>query len=653
MRLCIALLATVLSAISWAQTRNPSCVFGYNYIIEFGPGAQTQPYNLLVEPAGCTVSASNIPSWATVQGPPSGVATGKGALLTVGVSANITALPRSGVTLPGDAFPAVIQNSSSCSVSVAPAIVNVPNSGGSGTIVVTDTPAGCWVNVASVPSWVTGPYLGQEIVQLPFTLSYTVPPNPGGARSGAVSFVSDPSTTASITFNQAAVGPGLTITTMALPAAYNGLLYAATMGAGGGTPPYTWMATGLPDDIILNANGAFTGYADPSVSGIYNITVTVTDSDGTTVSQQLPLLVTTSSTMSATPQQLQFSAIQGSGTTAAQTVSVTASGTTPTSFTIQTDTGSAGYYSAPTWLNVTPLSASTPAVLMVTANPGTLPPGTLTARIRVVPGQTQTPAAISVTFTITAATVPTITPGGLVVASSFGGMPTVGPGTYVEIYGQNLAPTTADWANLFVNNVAPTTVQNVGVKINGESAFVNFVSPGQINALVPGDVSAGPAQVVVFNAQGTSAPFTVNVAAQQPTLLAPASFVISGKQYAAAFLPDNANALPTGAIAGVTSRPATPGETLVFYGLGFGAVTPDVPVGTIAPMQATKLNAPLQFLFNQNPGNIVYSGLAAGFVGLYQINVQVPQVADNDAVPLTFTLGGTQGTQTLYIAVHQ
>ncbi len=653
MPLCITLLATAFGAVSWAQAGNPTCIFGYNYIIEFGPDAQTQPYNLLVDPAGCTVSVSNIPSWATVQGPPSGVATGKGALLTVGVSANTTSLPRSGVTLPGDAFPAVVQNSSSCTVSVAPAVVNVPNSGGSGTIMVTDSPTGCWVNVASVPSWIIGPYLGQEIVQSPFTLSYTVPPNPGGSRSGTVSFVSDPSTTASITFNQAAVGPGLTITTTALPVANNGLLYAATMGAGGGTPPYTWMATGLPDDIILNANGAFTGYADPSASGIYDITVTVTDSDGTTVSQQLPLLVTTSATMSAAPQQLQFSAVQGGGTTAAQTVTVTASGTTPTSFTIQTDTGTAGYYSAPSWLNVTPLSGSTPAVLMVTASPGTLPPGTLTARIRVVPNQTQTPTAITVTFTITAATVPSISPGGLVIASSFGGMPTVGPGTYIEIYGQNLAPATADWGKLFVNNVAPTSVQGVGVKINGEAAFVDYVSPGQINALVPGDLSAGPAQVVVSNAQGSSAPFTVNVAAQQPTLLAPDSFVISGKQYVAAFLPDNVNALPAGAIAGVTSRPAKPGETLVFYGLGFGAVSPNVPVGTIAPAQQTNLNTPLHFLFNQTPGKIVYSGLASGFVGLYQFNVQVPQVADNDAVPLTFTLGGTAGTQTLYIAVHQ
>ena len=47
-----------------------------------------------------------------------------------------------------------------------------------------------------------------------------------------------------------------------------------------------------------------------------------------------------------------------------------------------------------------------------------------------------------------------------------------------------------------------------------------------------------------------------------------------------------------------------------------------------------------------------YDGLAPNYAGLYQFNVQVPVVADSDAVPLTFNLGGAPGGQTLYIAVH-
>jgi uncharacterized protein (TIGR03437 family) len=44
--------------------------------------------------------------------------------------------------------------------------------------------------------------------------------------------------------------------------------------------------------------------------------------------------------------------------------------------------------------------------------------------------------------------------------------------------------------------------------------------------------------------------------------------------------------------------------------------------------------------------------LAPGEVGLYQFNVMVPNVAAADLTPLTFSLGGTPGSQTLYIAVQ-
>jgi uncharacterized protein (TIGR03437 family) len=43
--------------------------------------------------------------------------------------------------------------------------------------------------------------------------------------------------------------------------------------------------------------------------------------------------------------------------------------------------------------------------------------------------------------------------------------------------------------------------------------------------------------------------------------------------------------------------------------------------------------------------------LTFGYLGLYQFDVVVPNVAASDTVPFTFSLGGTPGTQTLLIAV--
>jgi uncharacterized protein (TIGR03437 family) len=110
--------------------------------------------------------------------------------------------------------------------------------------------------------------------------------------------------------------------------------------------------------------------------------------------------------------------------------------------------------------------------------------------------------------------------------------------------------------------------------------------------------------------------------------------------------------LPTKAIAGVASRPAKPGDTIILYGIGFGDVTPPTNAGQIAA-GITNLNAPLQILFGPAAAQISYKGLAPGYVGLYQFNVVVPNVPDNNLVPLTFNLGGAPSTQTLFIAVHQ
>jgi uncharacterized protein (TIGR03437 family) len=49
----------------------------------------------------------------------------------------------------------------------------------------------------------------------------------------------------------------------------------------------------------------------------------------------------------------------------------------------------------------------------------------------------------------------------------------------------------------------------------------------------------------------------------------------------------------------------------------------------------------------------VYAGLVATCMGLYQFNVIVPSGVSGDAVPLSFTLGGTRGEQTLFVAVQE
>jgi len=249
---------------------------------------------------------------------------------------------------------------------------------------------------------------------------------------------------------------------------------------------------------------------------------------------------------------------------------------------------------------------------------------------------------------------PVIKQAGVITAGAFGASATLGPGTYIELFGAGLAQTTREWAGAdFVNNTAPTTLDGVRLTINNQPAFLRFISPDQVNALVPASAGTGSVEMVLANANGSSAPYRVTIDPLKPGVLAPPALQVNGRQYIAGLFSDGAFAMPAGSIAGVNSHPAVPGARVVFYGIGFGSVDPDVPVGRIAPVQLTSLRSPLQILFGDTPAVIEYQGLAVGFVGLYQFNVVVPAVPDNDAVQLTFIQGGQQLAQRPFIAVRR
>ena len=286
---------------------------------------------------------------------------------------------------------------------------------------------------------------------------------------------------------------------------------------------------------------------------------------------------------------------------------------------------------------------------------GTLPKGT--RRVHIALGFPYAYSmADNINFTLSApAGPPVIDPGGIISASGFGGFASIAPGTWIEIYGTNLtasAPLSWSGSN-FVNGVAPTQLGDVTISVGGQPAFIDYVSPSQVNALVPSGapISSGTVDITLTNSNGTSDPFALYVNETQAGLLAPSSFIINKKQYVVAILSDGSYALPANAIPGLATRPAMAGETAVLYGIGFGPVTPNFDAGTIVTAQ-NSLTGSLQVLFGNTAATLAYDGLAPNFTGLYQFNVVVPSVHTSDAVPLSFNLGGIPSAQTLYIAVQ-
>jgi uncharacterized protein (TIGR03437 family) len=242
---------------------------------------------------------------------------------------------------------------------------------------------------------------------------------------------------------------------------------------------------------------------------------------------------------------------------------------------------------------------------------------------------------------------------GVRTASAFGGFGSIAPGAFIEIYGSNLAADSRPWTGADFNGVnAPTSLDGTTVTIGGQAAFISYISPGQVNALVPSNVATGEQQITVTAATGTSNSYPVIVNPTAAGMWAPASFNIGGMQYLAALFPDfQTFVLPPGAISGVTSQRAKPGNVIVIFGSGFGPVTPNIPAGQIVQSGNT-LALPLQIYFGSTLAKLQYAGLAPGLVGLYQFNVVVPNVPASDSVPVSFSLGGAIGAQViLYTSV--
>ena len=246
---------------------------------------------------------------------------------------------------------------------------------------------------------------------------------------------------------------------------------------------------------------------------------------------------------------------------------------------------------------------------------------------------------------------PQVNTGGVITAGNFGASATVAPGSWIEIYGTNMAPGARSWGTTdFNGSNAPASLDATSVTIGGQPAFVAYISANQVNVQVPSNVAAGTQPLIVTTKFGASPAYDLTVG-PTPGVYAPPFLNIGGKQYAGALFANSSTwVLPAGAVSGFTSKPAAPGDIITLYGVGFGTVTQNVPAGQLAPEQ-TQLTAPVQVLFGTTQATLQYQGLAPGLVGLYQFNVVVPQVAASNAVPLTFSQGGVTLPQTLYTAV--
>jgi uncharacterized protein (TIGR03437 family) len=237
---------------------------------------------------------------------------------------------------------------------------------------------------------------------------------------------------------------------------------------------------------------------------------------------------------------------------------------------------------------------------------------------------------------------PAIADRGVISAGSFGALTSAAAGSFLEIYGTNLAGTARAWASGdFNGDQAPTSLDGVTVTVGGIKAYISYVSPSQVNVQVPAGVPQGSAVpvVVTFKSQSTSGG-QIAIRPTAPGLLASGSVAVAFHA--------------TGDAAGTLVKPespAKPGEILTFYGIGFGPLTSGEVAGRI-PSGLSQVATPVEFQFGGISAEVAYAGMSS-YVGVYQFNVVVPPVAPSGDLALQVLVGGNAISQTLTVPVQQ
>jgi uncharacterized protein (TIGR03437 family) len=239
---------------------------------------------------------------------------------------------------------------------------------------------------------------------------------------------------------------------------------------------------------------------------------------------------------------------------------------------------------------------------------------------------------------------PAIGSAGVVNGASF--QPGVVPNSWITIQGTDLALTTDTWDKAIVAGKLPTSLDGVTVTVDGQPAYVYFISPTQINALAP-NIGTGSVSATVATPNGKSAAVTA-----VSTSVSPAFFPWPNSQPVATHSADNSWAVKNGTFAGATTVPAKPGEAIILWGTGFGPTNPVPPVGVQVPNDKIYYTAsPVTVTINGTPAPVYATALSPGYAGLYQVVVTVPSGMANGDFPLVATINGAQSPP-LTLSVH-
>ena len=214
------------------------------------------------------------------------------------------------------------------------------------------------------------------------------------------------------------------------------------------------------------------------------------------------------------------------------------------------------------------------------------------------------------------------------------------PGGWFYVKGSDLSDVQRIWGSGdFTDSTAlPTDLNGVEVWVNGAPVPVYFISPGQVNAQAPSNVS-GTMTVQVFRLGLGSNILSAPVALIQPSIY---SYSVSSKNYAAALFQDYSLMGDPAVVPG--THKAKPGDIIQLYAAGLGPS----PSGSVltSPVPITGVGV----IIGTTDAVVLAAALVAP--GQYQVNFIVPQVADGE-YPITVSTSGKTSPANVFFEIGQ
>lgn len=225
------------------------------------------------------------------------------------------------------------------------------------------------------------------------------------------------------------------------------------------------------------------------------------------------------------------------------------------------------------------------------------------------------------------------------------------PGSYVAIIGSGFTSQPAtDWSDAIgPDGDLPIELAGVQVRVGSVNAYVEYVSAGQVNVLLPASVSEAIANIELTTPDGgyTS---SVQIASVAPGLF---TYALKSKSYAAAIFGGTVGTIyvaAAGAIAGETSRPAQAGDAIALYGTGIGPTDPAWPDGMVLDQAYPAVDVTA---FRVSIGGVQAPVTYAGMVdaGLFQINITMPTRLSAGDQAVVVSVHGIASQQNVFLTL--